>query len=112
MEQIHSRHSWQRRLLPILILVVSLVLSSGLAPGHSTVQAAANSGSGRERRTLTPSFKPGTPTLSPTPATPTPTPPTPPSKPGKGIWISREEVTRLPMSGPAWEQLKHVADGD
>jgi hypothetical protein len=29
-----------------------------------------------------------------------------------GIWLSREELARLPMSGPAWQQLKAAADGD
>jgi len=29
----------------------------------------------------------------------------------EGIWISREEVRRLPMVGPAWDQLKAAADG-
>jgi hypothetical protein len=112
MEHAHSRHFWQRRLLPFLILIASLVLSSGLAPGRSIAQAATNSGSGRETHTLTPSFKPGTPTPSPRPGSPTPTPSAPPSTSGNGIWISREEVARLPMSGPSWEQLKHTADGD
>jgi hypothetical protein len=38
----------------------------------------------------------------------------PPTESGQhtGIWISREEVARLPMSGPAWQQLKAAADGD
>jgi hypothetical protein len=27
------------------------------------------------------------------------------------MWISRAELARLPMSGPAWEQLKAAADG-
>jgi hypothetical protein len=31
---------------------------------------------------------------------------------GPGIWISREELARLPMAGPAWEQLKATADGE
>jgi hypothetical protein len=29
-----------------------------------------------------------------------------------GIWISRDELASLPMSGPAWQQLKAAADGD
>jgi Alginate lyase len=29
-----------------------------------------------------------------------------------GIWVSREELAGLPMSGPAWQQLKVAADGD
>jgi hypothetical protein len=28
----------------------------------------------------------------------------------KGVWISREELAALPVSGPAWENLKSVAD--
>jgi hypothetical protein len=35
----------------------------------------------------------------------------PPVRPGAGIWISREELSRLPMAGPAWAQLKAAADG-
>ncbi len=27
-----------------------------------------------------------------------------------GIWLSAEEVAKLPMSGPAWDRLKAVAD--
>jgi hypothetical protein len=30
--------------------------------------------------------------------------------PARGIWISREEIRALPMSGPAWENLKRAAD--
>ena len=29
-----------------------------------------------------------------------------------GIWVSREELADLPMSGSAWQQLKATADGD
>jgi hypothetical protein len=32
--------------------------------------------------------------------------------PGAGIWVSREELARLPMAGPAWAQLKATAAGD
>jgi hypothetical protein len=32
--------------------------------------------------------------------------------PAPGIWISREELARLPMAGPAWEQLKAAADAN
>jgi hypothetical protein len=41
------------------------------------------------------------------------TPPPPRTLPEarEGIWISRAEVRRLPMSGPAWERLKAAADG-
>lgn len=28
-----------------------------------------------------------------------------------GIWISREELARLPMTGPAWDRVKRAADG-
>ena len=28
----------------------------------------------------------------------------------KGIWISRDEIMTLPMSGPAWTALKKQAD--
>src|SRR5215211_981463 len=32
--------------------------------------------------------------------------------PGPGIWISREELARLPMAGAAWAQLKAAADSE
>ncbi len=40
-------------------------------------------------------------------------PPPPRTSPqaGEGIWISREELMRLPMGGSAWERLKAAADG-
>jgi hypothetical protein len=41
----------------------------------------------------------------------TPPPPRTLTEAGKGIWISRAEVRRLPMSGPAWERLKAAAEG-
>jgi hypothetical protein len=34
----------------------------------------------------------------------------PPPADGRGIWISHEEIARLPMSGPAWDALKEHAD--
>ena len=39
-------------------------------------------------------------------------PPPSPTLPGpaKGIWISKEELLRLPTTGPAWERLKGAAD--
>lgn len=59
------------------------------------------------------------PTLIPTPtatgtATPTPTA-TPPSTTlalAKGVWISPEELSALPMEGRAWERLEAAADGE
>jgi Alginate lyase len=41
------------------------------------------------------------------------TPPPPRTLPGptEGIWISGEELRRLPTSGAAWERLKAAADG-
>ena len=32
--------------------------------------------------------------------------------PGPGIWVSRQELARLPMAGPSWAQLKDAADGN
>ncbi|HYM63580.1 MAG TPA: hypothetical protein VES61_02770 [Gaiellaceae bacterium] len=32
--------------------------------------------------------------------------------PEAGMWISRAEVKRLPMVGPAWDAVKFAADGD
>ncbi len=51
------------------------------------------------------------PTSTPTPTLvgPTSTPP-PPPPPGAGIWISQEEIARLPSSGAAWSNMKSFAD--
>ncbi len=46
-----------------------------------------------------------TPTLAPTSAA------APPTGPSAGLWISSDEVRRLPMSGPAWSALRAAADG-
>jgi hypothetical protein len=58
----------------------------------------------------------GSPTTTPSPTpppspTPSPTPPTTPPAAG-GLWISAEELSKLPMSGPAWDRMKAAADGD
>lgn len=37
---------------------------------------------------------------------PEPEPEPPPVTPGKGIWISREEIMALPTTGAAWEQVE------
>jgi Alginate lyase len=50
------------------------------------------------------------PATTPT-ATQPPAPPPPPPGGTKGIWISAAELAQLPMSGPAWQQLKATADG-
>jgi myo-inositol-hexaphosphate 3-phosphohydrolase len=42
--------------------------------------------------------------------TSSPTAGPPPGGAASGLWISREEVLRLPMSGAAWSQLKSAAD--
>ncbi len=49
------------------------------------------------------------PTAQPLPPTPAPQPG--PAIPGSGMWIGRDDLAKLPMSGPAWEQLKKTADG-
>jgi hypothetical protein len=60
--------------------------------------------------TLTPTPKP-TATSRPTATTPAvTTTATPPGQSTKGIWISAEELSRLPTSGAAWEQLLNTAD--
>lgn len=56
---------------------------------------------------------PTPPAEEPTVPSPTPTlPPAPPvtSAPVKGIWTSPEELSRLPMSGDAWNEVKKAAD--
>jgi Alginate lyase len=53
-----------------------------------------------------------TPTLAATPLpAPTQSPVPPPTGSSTGIWISPAEIAQLPMSGPAWTQLKATADG-
>ncbi len=59
------------------------------------------------------------PTPVPTVASPSAPPPTaaptspiaPPTGPSAGLWISVDEVRRLPMSGAAWTALRAAADG-
>lgn len=46
----------------------------------------------------------------PDPQEPPTEPPTPPPTPGQGIWLSSEEIKRLPMSGAAWDAVKAAAD--
>lgn len=36
----------------------------------------------------------------------------PPPPPSSGLWISAEELARLPTSGAAWDRMKAAADGD
>ncbi len=45
-------------------------------------------------------------------ASPTPSVPTPTSGAQAGVWISHDQLMKLPMSGPAWTALKQVADSD
>lgn len=53
----------------------------------------------------------GTKTQSePEPPAPVPTPP--PTQSGTGVWISREELMKLPMSGSGWENVKSAATGN
>jgi len=82
-----------------------------IPPKASPTQPPSNSGP-----TATPTTRPtSTPTNKPT-ATPTmsnssgPTPTLPPIMPGKGIWISKEEIMSIPASGAAWDRLKNAAN--
>ena len=34
----------------------------------------------------------------------------PPSPGGKGIWISKEEIMSLPITGSYWDEVKAAAD--
>lgn len=62
-------------------------------------------GSGSGNPTATPTTG-GQATQTPTPTTGTVTPP-----PGGGsIWLSRDEISKLPMSGTAWDSMKSAAD--
>jgi len=46
-------------------------------------------------------------------AAPPPSPgPTPSPQPQIGIWLSNEEIAKLPTSGKAWEYLKETADSN
>jgi hypothetical protein len=62
-----------------------------------------------------PTAPPAPPTATPpaNPVPPTATPPANPAPPtgGRGIWMSREQLAQLPMSGDAWSRLKSAADG-
>ena len=63
----------------------------------------------------TPQPSPTVPPEDPAPPPPDPNPPDgtispPPPVAGKGIWISKEEIAQLPMSGTAWTALKKAAD--
>lgn len=54
------------------------------------------------------------PKVTPTVPTPTSMPtdqaPIPPYSPPGGLWLSAAEITQLPMSGSAWDNLKAAAD--
>jgi hypothetical protein len=53
------------------------------------------------------------PDSTPEPApSPTPTPNPVPTTSGSGIWISSEEIAKLPMSGGAWDRLLTAANSD
>lgn len=60
---------------------------------------------GKHRWTLT-----GVPVVVPGPEEPPPPPPPPPSTGSGGIWLSRAEIERLPMSGAAWEATLAAAN--
>jgi hypothetical protein len=53
------------------------------------------------------------PTSGPAPiAVPAPTaPPSQPPSAGSGIWMSRADLAKLPMTGSSWSHLKSAADG-
>ena len=51
---------------------------------------------------------PAQPTAIPAPTAP---PAQPPSGTGSGIWMSRQEIAKLPMSGSGWSRVKSAADG-
>jgi hypothetical protein len=52
-----------------------------------------------------------TPTTAPTNTPSGPTPTNPPISQQKGIWISSEELAKLPTSGAAWDKLQSTANG-
>jgi hypothetical protein len=63
-------------------------------------------------RTATPTPTTSTATPTPTTITASPTPaPTGTTVQGSGIWISKEEILKLPMSGTTWNSMKSIADG-
>src|SRR6185369_15512881 len=62
---------------------------------------------GRTIATPTNTIRP-TNTNTPTPSGPTPT--LPPIGQVKGIWISQEELNRLPTSGAAWDKVNAAAN--
>jgi hypothetical protein len=79
----------------------------GRAP--DSVSGAEDRGPTRDAGTPPlPSSDAGTPPPTPPDAATTPPPPPPPS--GDGIWIGPDELSALPTSGAAWNQLKQAAD--
>ncbi|MGB3075496.1 MAG: metallophosphoesterase, partial [Chitinophagales bacterium] len=52
------------------------------------------------------------PTISSTSPTPTRTTTNTPQQVSKGIWISTEEIAKLPMSGSGWTNVKAAADSN
>jgi hypothetical protein len=53
-----------------------------------------------------------TTTITAIPATPAPTGPAPTAGATAGIWISKAEIMKLPMSGSAWTSVKSAADSN
>ena len=86
------------RSLPPLVLVLALAMSLGLSCSVS------ESGQAEPERTVS-----EPPTVS-EPAEDPDAPPETVPRPSHEIWISQEELRRLPTSGPAWDRLKAAAD--
>lgn len=92
------------------------ITSGTLPPGLALAASGVISGTPTQAGTFPTSFR-AQDSATPTPAATAVTfamnvvpPPPPPPAPGPGIWISPEEVRALPMSGPAWENVKKEAD--
>jgi hypothetical protein len=84
--------------LPPLVPVLALAMSLGLACSGS------ESGRAEPERTLSEPPTVEEPDVEPEP------PPDTAMRPSHEIWISQEELERLPTSGPAWDRLRAAAD--
>lgn len=105
-----------RHLIGVVLLLALLIAGCRAAPGAQPNASATMFAPASGPATATPSPIPPTPfvffppILTPT-ATPTPPGRTLPAAPS-GIWISVEELARLPMSGEAWQDVVETADGE
>lgn len=106
------------RRLALLLPLLWTVACAEAAPEATRVSIPARPTATTAPATETslPDSGPAAPAVMSAPApSPAPTPTYDPRSPGavspyRGIWLTQEELERLPMSGPAWEHLLGAAD--